>query len=79
MELAVADAPSSVCANGGCVTEEEPPGIAGIVDNISTAGANVIRLYPDLDLNNLYQFRKSLIDIYAIKKINIASIQWIMI
>jgi hypothetical protein len=46
VELA-GDASSSVCANDGCVIEEEPPSIAGIADNISSPNAKVISLFPN--------------------------------
>jgi hypothetical protein len=47
-ELAV-DVPTSDCAKDGCVKEEEPPNIAGIVDSISSPKAKIISLFPILE------------------------------
>jgi hypothetical protein len=43
VELAIVDVSTSGCAKDGCVIGEEPPRIAGIVDNISSPNAKVIR------------------------------------
>ena len=51
VELAVDDPTSSVCANDGCVIEEEPPSIAGIADNIKTPNPKGISLFPNLELD----------------------------
>jgi hypothetical protein len=62
-ELAVVDAPSSVCANDGCVIEEEPFNIAGIAPNINSPNAKVISLFSNLKSDNFYRFKTSLIGI----------------
>jgi hypothetical protein len=58
VELAVGDAPFSVCANDGCVIEEEPPSNAGVVDNINSPNTKVIKLMPNLDFNNILSFHE---------------------
>ena len=58
VELAVDDGPFSVCANDGCVIEEESTSNADIVDNISSPNTKVIKLLPNLDFNNFLSFHE---------------------